>query len=211
MGQEECVMGLREDKRARTRDAIAGAALSLALEKSLNQVTIEAIAEKVFISPRTVSNYFACKEQAVLSASIGDLRHVGDDLRRRPPHESPLQALLAVLVEFTSTRSQDELRLLRAKEDLVMQHPQLLPFQAQQYAQLERLLRTVIAERLDVNPDGDGSVWLTAAAAVCAVKLAVTLWQGSDSSPGDLTQCLERAFDVIAEGLPANESALAGA
>ncbi|NED89115.1 TetR family transcriptional regulator, partial [Streptomyces sp. SID11233] len=62
----EKTVGLRERKKAATREAVHKAALSLAVEHGFEHVTVEAIADAAGISRRTFSNYFTAKEDAVL-------------------------------------------------------------------------------------------------------------------------------------------------
>ncbi|MBD8061050.1 TetR/AcrR family transcriptional regulator [Oceanitalea stevensii] len=57
---------LRERRKAETWLAIHDAAATLALERGLENATVEATAEAAGISPRTFFNYFATKDDAVL-------------------------------------------------------------------------------------------------------------------------------------------------
>ena len=57
--------GLRETKKAATRDAIARSAASLALQKGITEVTVAEITEKANVSARTFHNYFASREDAI--------------------------------------------------------------------------------------------------------------------------------------------------
>lgn len=67
--------GLREAKKARTRSRIARAALQLVAEEGLHATTVEAIAARADVSPRTFFNYFDSKDEAVV--------HLGADRFRR--------------------------------------------------------------------------------------------------------------------------------
>lgn len=67
--------GLCEAKKARTRADLARAALLLAAEESLHGTTVEAIAARAGVSPRTFFNYFDSKDEAVV--------HLGADRFRR--------------------------------------------------------------------------------------------------------------------------------
>lgn len=67
--------GLREAKKVRTRANIARAALQLVAEEGLHATTVEAIAARADVSPRTFFNYFDSKDEAVV--------HLGADQFRR--------------------------------------------------------------------------------------------------------------------------------
>lgn len=64
--------GLRERKKQATREALREAALRLAVERGPDQVRVEDIAEAAGVSPRTYNNYFASREQAIVSAVTAD-------------------------------------------------------------------------------------------------------------------------------------------
>ena len=57
---------LRERKKAETWTALHEAAASLALQHGVDQTTVEAIAARAGVSPRTFFNYFQVKEDAIV-------------------------------------------------------------------------------------------------------------------------------------------------
>jgi len=57
--------GLRERKKARTRQAIADAAARLFAERGYEQVAVSDVAREAEVSEQTVYNYFQTKEQLV--------------------------------------------------------------------------------------------------------------------------------------------------
>jgi AcrR family transcriptional regulator len=61
--------GLRERKKARTRDAIVRATLDLTLEQGFAESTISQIARRADVAPRTVSLYFPHKDDIVFGGS----------------------------------------------------------------------------------------------------------------------------------------------
>lgn len=63
---EKTTLSARQQHRERTHATIHQAALHLVMEKGLKATTTEEIADRAQISPRTLFNYFAGKEDAVL-------------------------------------------------------------------------------------------------------------------------------------------------
>lgn len=57
---------MRERKKQRTRDQIAATTLQLATAEGLDALTLDEIATGADISSRTFSNYFSCKEDALV-------------------------------------------------------------------------------------------------------------------------------------------------
>jgi AcrR family transcriptional regulator len=58
--------GLRERKKAATRERIGAAALDLFLERGFDAVTVAEVAVAAEVAPQTVFNYFPAKEDLVL-------------------------------------------------------------------------------------------------------------------------------------------------
>jgi AcrR family transcriptional regulator len=87
--------GLRERKRARTRETIARAALELFDRQGFQQTTIPQIAEAADVSPRTVSAYFPHKEDLVFPDGDEAIDGLVARLREREAGESAVDALLA--------------------------------------------------------------------------------------------------------------------
>ncbi len=86
--------GLRERKKADTRRALSDAALKLAFDHGLENVTREAIAELAGVSLRTFNNYFTGKYEALAYRQTERLRRSISALRERPTDE-PLWTSIA--------------------------------------------------------------------------------------------------------------------
>ena len=95
MTAESVEPGLRERKRARTRETIARCALELFDRQGFHQTTIPQIAEAADVSPRTVSAYFPHKEDLAFPDGDAPLEALSARLRDREPGETAADALLA--------------------------------------------------------------------------------------------------------------------
>jgi AcrR family transcriptional regulator len=95
MAAEFIEPGLRERKRARTRETIARCALELFDRQGFAHTTIPQIAEAADVSPRTVSAYFPHKEELVFPDGAAQSEDLAARLRDREPGESAADALLA--------------------------------------------------------------------------------------------------------------------
>ena len=201
-GMSDSGIGLRELKKQMTRESLADAALQLALDKGLDQVTIEEIAQVAFVSPRTFSNYFSCKEEAVAVAQSPDLSSVLHILAERPPGEPPLSSLSDILAEFVGSLPAEQLALNRRKIELGRSYSSLHPYLDGQYGAFERELRRSIAQRLGTDPATDMYPALVSSAAVSAIRSAVRLWVSDDGDGAALAELIREAFDHLAAGLP---------
>src|SRR4051794_29865231 len=131
--------GLRERKKADTRAAISRAAMYLAVERRPDAVTVDDIAASAGVSPRTVFNYFATKEQAILGFDPERSRELGQSVLDRPGREAPLTALRAAFMEI-ATGVPEVAETARARHQLVRDHPQLHASYLAGYSALESAL-----------------------------------------------------------------------
>lgn len=174
--------GLRERKKLETRQSIRRAALDLAIELGLENLTVEAIAQAADISPRTFFNYFSRKEDALVTDADQAAVALRPHIVARPPQEAPLQAIRAVITENDPFRlmNADRDRAL-ARQKLVQDNPVLLARQLGRYAVLESAFAEAVGERLDVDPDTDLRPALVASVAAAALRVAIRHWTADES------------------------------
>ncbi|MFC7493416.1 MULTISPECIES: TetR family transcriptional regulator [unclassified Nocardioides] len=194
-------IGLRALKKQMTRSSIATAALELTLERGLDHVTLDEIAHRAFVSPRTVSNYFSGKEEAIAAAGRDLKDTLLDDLARRSADESPLESVHRIAVDFVRSLSPEELESQRRKRLLGEQHPSIKAYLTARYESVEEMLRPALASRIGADDDYDIYPWLLAASAVTAVRIAVTRWVTSHGDLDKLIDLLEEAFAHLRDGL----------
>src|SRR5579864_3536552 len=92
-------LGLRERKKMETRREIGAAAMRLAVERGLENVTVEDIATAANVSPRTFNNYFASKLEAISALNIDRAVRIGATLCERPASEPLWDAITAAVLE----------------------------------------------------------------------------------------------------------------
>ena len=94
--------GLREKKKERTRQALALAALELFLEQGFDETTVEQIAARAEVAPRTFFRYFTSKEDVVFLGQEAENREAERLLRERPLDEEPFDSLVRCTREVLS-------------------------------------------------------------------------------------------------------------
>ncbi len=175
--------------------------MKLAVERGLEQVTLDEIAEQAFVSPRTVSNYFSCKEEAIAAASRDLHDSIIEDLARRPLGEAPLESLHRITVDFVRSLTPEELEAQRQKRLLGERHPGINAYLMARYESVEEMLRPALAGRIGTDSVGDIYPWVLAAAAVGAVRIAVTRWVRSGADREELVSMLHTSFAHLRDGL----------
>jgi AcrR family transcriptional regulator len=98
--------GLRELKKARTRQHIADTAARLFAERGYEHVAVTDVARAAEVAEQTVYNYFPAKEQLVTDREEQVQVRLCDLIRSRPPGSSPAAAIRgAVLESVTGIRA----------------------------------------------------------------------------------------------------------
>src|SRR5438874_11702470 len=92
--------GLRELHAARTRDAIVSAALELFEQRGFHETTVDDIAARADIAPRTFFRYFPTKEAVLFPDADAKSNWIMGALAARPADEHPFASLLAVVGEL---------------------------------------------------------------------------------------------------------------
>jgi AcrR family transcriptional regulator len=192
-------LGLRERKKLATRRALCDAALKLALDEGIANLTPERIAEQVQVSPRTFRNYFSSKEEAIVAGLQDRAHEVAENLRRRPADEPIWESLRAVLVPSLEIGipGRDLMNLL----GLIRCHHALLAEHLTRFETLSRQLTEVIAERTGTDADRDLYPRLLADASGVALKTSLGLW-ATGTTGRSLADIVGEAFDLLGRGLP---------
>ncbi|MEU5883761.1 TetR family transcriptional regulator [Spirillospora sp. NPDC047279] len=191
--------GLRERKKAATREALGRAAMLLAIEHGVEGVTVEAIAAAAGVSPRTFHNYFPGKEEAIVAPLTDGAEAVIEALRDRPPDESVWDSLREVFVGvMMPPESRDEIAALVL---VVKANPALLGQQLCGIGEMQREIAEIVAARTGTDAGRDLYPHLLAGAAGTAMRAAIELWADGTTGTG-LPDLVDQAIAQLRAGLP---------
>ena len=191
--------GLRERKKAQTREAIVAAAIDLFERKGYEATTIEEIAEGADVSPRTFFRYFDAKIDVVMDNKDGRSDDLGSRLSDRPSDEGPVVAMCKVMTEDLGTMVRDNPLFVRQMR-LMMGTPTLLAHARDHFHDHEDDMVRDIAERLDL-PEDDLRVHVIASAVGNTIWTVVSRWVAENGSPDRLLEMITEACTLLCDGL----------
>ncbi|MEW2130532.1 TetR family transcriptional regulator [Streptomyces sp. NPDC005435] len=191
-------LGLRERKKIKTREAIRTATYGLIREQGYDATTVEQIAERAEVSPSTVFRYFPTKEDIVLTDEYDPL--MLEELRARPADEPLIDSLRHVMRRALTASEAEDPEVLRLRTHLGARVPAVRSRMFESMSETGRLLRQALAERLGLDPDGlEVRVY---AMSLIGGLMEASLYWAEGGCEGDLHALVERALDVLEQGLP---------
>jgi AcrR family transcriptional regulator len=141
----------RRDRRtARTRQAILDAARELIDEQGYGQTTVDQIADRADVAPRTFFRHFASKEALLFAHFEEQRRQMIDLINAQPTDQHPLQAVLGALATFCDVLEEDHERYTWAFQ--VMDNNELHYEQSMLKAETADRLSACLAQRLQIDP-----------------------------------------------------------
>ena len=198
----ETPSGHRERKKQATRQALAQAALRLAVERGPENVLVADIAAAAGVAPRTFNHYFPSKEAAIVAEGAGRARVLRDALAGRADDE-PLWDAIRAAVGHLFGSAPDPDREWVARAQLIKSTPVLRVEQQRSDLLVQGLLATEIARRIGGDADRDLYPHLVAVALTGAVRVAIEHWlSATGSRPASLAATVAAAVDLLADGLP---------
>ena len=192
--------GLRERKKLATRLALHEAALRLVAERGLDRVSVDDIAERADVSPRTFFNYFPTKDDAVLGLDPAAPARQAEAIAARPAEESAVAAVRVVAVAQAAEMAEDQ-QLWPLRLQVVEAHPVLVGKLAAAFGESDRVLAAAIAQRTGTGVDDALLPMLLAGVAAAAMRTALHRWFAGDFT-ASLPDLVDEAWDAVAAGLP---------
>jgi AcrR family transcriptional regulator len=194
--------GLRERKKARTREALERTALELFTRQGFDHTTIEDIAEACEVSPRTFFRYFSSKLDVLYGGEPEGRRHRMLALLAVQPDEmSPLEALRGAVLSIADEYARDRDRLA-ARMAVIESSPSLRASKSE----AQRGWEDAVVEQLTAREQKAGSgrdlleLRLVAATGTAALRAALDAWLAGPKS-ASLSELINEAFDRLAAGL----------
>jgi TetR/AcrR family transcriptional regulator, regulator of mycofactocin system len=117
--------GLRQRKKDSSRQSIEDAAWELFAEQGYEETSVNDIAERANVAPRTFFRYFPTKEAVMYPQFDQLLRSVRDEFRKRPNDEPVITSLfeslqmLSVSLEGETSRARERMAMMKRSG----QHP----------------------------------------------------------------------------------------
>ena len=195
--------GLRERKKAETRDAISRAVMLLALERGFDAVTADDIAAAANVSVRTFHNYFGSKEEALVAAWSSEFEVHLEELRARPADEPILVSLEHVLAGIAE-RSAEHPRDAAAQSDLLWTSTVMAHRRTVLLDEAIRMITEIVAQRTGTDPSVDLYPHLVTAAAITTTVTAFQFAPPGDRAvrgAPDAVALLHEGFTLLREGL----------
>lgn len=195
--------GLRELKKRETRDALSLAAVELVAERGWSAVTVDDIAARARVAPRTFRNYFPSKAAAISGRHVDRMLRMAESLAGLP-QGTPLRAALidAAVVEFAPDGADptppDPERAAAIR--LMLAEPALQGELARASATARDELATAVAALTGTDPVHDTYPRLVAAAVEAAVDVTITHCIGAQR-PIPMAPVLRDALERLTAGL----------
>jgi AcrR family transcriptional regulator len=194
----EAANGLRERKKARTREAIIDAALDLFARKGFDATTVEDIAAAADVSPRTFFRYFESKLDLVMARNEAHGHKIGPLIAARPVSEGPLEALRQVMQQSLCELLADPSVVREFR--VMMSTPTLRNKAREHFYEEEAELVSAFAARLGTD-DGDLTPNVMAGAAASAIWTVIDRWLAEGTEVDHLPPMIDEAFALLEQGL----------
>jgi AcrR family transcriptional regulator len=194
---ENCLEGLRERNKRRTRAEIAATALRLFIERGFDKVSVIEVARAAGVAEKTIYNYFPSKASLVFDEDPAVLAAMVDAVRHRAVGESAIGAVRKALASVAGQIGDSPSAEARAGfQRMVAASETLLAHQRLIVSRYERSLAAVLADETGVDHDSPEPV-------AAAIALVGALRAGYDSAnvSGGVGLAIDRALDLLEAGL----------
>lgn len=197
--------GLRERKKQELREQLSLTTVLLARERGLANVRVDDIVERVGVSRRTFSNYFASKEEAIADRHVQRTREAAEALRVRPAGELLWDSLTAVIIDRYAAWSGAAGAQPKADQDglvAMLGEPEMQDAISRGARVATSVLAQAVADRLGTDVGSDLRPTLIANAALSTQMATLHFWLHTEP-PTALSVLMREAFRQLGEGFGA--------
>jgi AcrR family transcriptional regulator len=195
------VAGLRERKKARTREALRDAAMELFSRQGFDGTTVEEIADACEVSPRTFFRYFPTKEDVLFGDSEQRCGALIEVLAVQPLDVAPLEAIHAAM-RGVARNYDGEREALVTRARVLEGSPGLRAYKVEQ----QRGWEDALVEELGRRSRSAGTflapydLRLLTSVSMAAFRAAFDVWL-DEADQADLVALLDEGFRHISGGL----------
>jgi AcrR family transcriptional regulator len=197
--------GLRERKKRETARAIEVAAIELAAEHPLAEVTVEAVSARADVTSRTFFNYYASKEDALLGISRAFPRRRFTEVHYEADR-SVIELLLGAVIDELGELDIGPADFQAKKRAVMLENPHLLARDFQTMGDIEAELVTAAERLLDAEgevPEADrgARAWAIVTLVGGVLRLAMQRWSrdsGARAPVGDHVADALRTLRTVA-------------
>jgi AcrR family transcriptional regulator len=188
--------GLRERKKARTRQVIQQHALRLFRDQGYPETTVEQIAEAAEISPSTFFRYFPTKGDAVLAEFIDG--RIFELIGAAPAELDLLAAFRHAIHAAFDEMTEEELALELERNALIASVPELQRGMLEELYRPIRMLAEAFAGRLGGPPDDPATLAYAGAVVGAMIAAAGPMEVGGTY---DYRERMEPALELLGQTL----------
>ncbi len=200
--EERAPVPLRERQRNALRADIQHAALRLFAADGFDNVTTEAIAEEVGISPSTFFRHVPSKEHLLLGATQRGRAQIVANFRARPPEEEIAESIAAAILARTSQFVNDDETVELWRRAMASAPTELRRASLLSREDCDELVDAVSLRLDQPVRSADLRAGVLVRAAVAAVEYAYEWWLANDQTES-LHTLTERALQLVTDGIAA--------
>jgi AcrR family transcriptional regulator len=192
--------GLRERKKARTREALQEAAMERFARQGFDGTTVEEIAEACEVSPRTFFRYFPTKEDVLFADGEARRERLLEVIAARPVDEPAFVALTEGMRTLADGYRDDRDALVN-RFRIVASSPHLQAYKAEHQHGWEAAVVDVLERRAQAHHEAitRDELQLVTAVGTAALRVALDAWVADPAAP-DLGVLIDDAFARLATG-----------
>lgn len=188
---------LRERKKQATRKAIEDAAWELFAERGYAATSIDDIAARAEIAPRTFFRYFPTKDDVLYCEFEDAMVRFAEEFRARPTDEPVVASLVAALDAVSQEMVKDRDRMLQRH---ALQESAGLEMSESIKQRFGAAIADLVRERVGDDRDGELLARLLASTIVACQTIASEIWLEEGAS-ADLHEIGKRCLQVLIDAL----------